>query len=57
MVSGKIFRGNSNNIGQSHWFETESYSLDYSLVTPEHPDGKEVPLPVPIGDKVSLKNM
>tara|TARA_A100001011_G_scaffold298465_1_gene311402 strand:- start:2483 stop:3805 length:1323 start_codon:yes stop_codon:yes gene_type:complete len=34
--SGKIFRGNSNSLGQSHWFETESFSLDYSLVTPEH---------------------
>ena len=33
---GKIYRGNSNSIGQNHWFETESFSLDYSLVTPEH---------------------
>ena len=35
-ANGRIFRGNANNLGQKHWFETESFSLDYSLVTPEH---------------------
>ena len=35
-ASGKVFRGNSNNLGQRHWFETDSFCLDYSLVTPEH---------------------
>ena len=35
-ANGRMFRGNANNLGQKHWFETESYSLDYSLVTPEH---------------------
>jgi predicted Zn-dependent protease len=35
-ANGKMFRGNANNLGQKHWFETESFSLDYSLVTPEH---------------------
>ncbi len=35
-ANGRMFRGNANNLGQNHWFETESFSLDYSLVTPEH---------------------
>lgn len=35
-ANGRMFRGNANSLGQKHWFETESYSLDYSLVTPEH---------------------
>ena len=35
-ANGRMFRGNANNLGQKHWFETESFSLDYSLVTPEH---------------------
>ena len=35
-ANGKMFRGNANNLGQKHWFETDSFSLDYSLVTPEH---------------------
>ena len=32
-VNGKMFRGNANSLGQKHWFETESFCLDYSLVT------------------------
>ncbi|MBT4828198.1 MAG: TldD/PmbA family protein, partial [Candidatus Marinimicrobia bacterium] len=35
-ANGRMFRGNANNLGQKHWFETESFSLDYSLVTSEH---------------------
>jgi predicted Zn-dependent protease len=35
-ANGKMFRGNANNLGQKHWFETDSFSLDYSMVTPEH---------------------
>ncbi|MBT3217118.1 MAG: TldD/PmbA family protein [Candidatus Marinimicrobia bacterium] len=35
-ASGKIYRGNANSLGQFHWFETDSFSLDYSLVTPNH---------------------
>lgn len=34
-ASGKIFRGNANSAGQKHWFSTETFSLDYSLITPE----------------------
>jgi predicted Zn-dependent protease len=34
-ASGEIFRGNSNSLGQFHWFSTESFSLDYSLITPD----------------------
>ena len=33
-ASGKIFSGNANSLGLEHWFETETYSLDYSLITP-----------------------
>ncbi len=36
LANGKIYRGSANNLGQKHWFETESFCLDYSLVTPEH---------------------
>ena len=35
-VNGKMYRGNANNLGQKHWFETESHCLDYSLVTSTH---------------------
>lgn len=35
-ASGRIFRGSANSLGLSHWFETDSFSLDYSLVTPQH---------------------
>ena len=35
-VNGKIYRGNANNLGQKHWFEAESYCMDYSLVTSSH---------------------
>jgi len=31
--SGKIFSGNANSLGLEHWFETETFSLDYSLIT------------------------
>lgn len=34
-ASGKIFIGNANSAGQKHWFSTETYSLDYSLITPD----------------------
>jgi len=35
-ASGKIYYGAANSLGQKHWFETDTYSLDYSLVTPQH---------------------
>ncbi len=34
--SGKIFSGSSNSAGQNHWFETDTYSLDFSLVNKDH---------------------
>ena len=34
-ASGKIYRGNANSLGQKHWFSTETFSLDYSLITPD----------------------
>jgi len=36
LANGKMFRGNANSKGQNHWFETDTYSLDYSLVTSNH---------------------
>ena len=36
LSNGKMYRGNSNSLGQEHWFETESFSLDYSLVATNH---------------------
>ena len=32
-AGGLIFRGNSNSAGQHHWFATETFTLDYSLIT------------------------
>jgi len=32
-ASGRIFSGNANSLGLEHWFETETFSLDYSLIT------------------------
>lgn len=32
-ASGTIFRGCSNSLGLNHWFETDTFSLDFSLVT------------------------
>ena len=36
LSNGKMFRGNTNSLGQEHWFETESFCLDYSLVSKNH---------------------
>ena len=30
---GTILRGNSNSLGQNHWFETTNFNFDYSLYT------------------------
>ena len=32
-ASGRIFSGNANSKGQKHWFATDTFSLDYSLIT------------------------
>jgi len=32
-ASGFIFSGNANSLGQKHWFSTETFSLDCSLIT------------------------
>jgi predicted Zn-dependent protease len=32
-ASGLIYTGVANSLGQTHWFETETFSLDYSLIT------------------------
>ncbi len=34
-ASGRIYRGNANSAGNRHWFATDSFSLDYSLVNTE----------------------
>ena len=34
-ASGPLYRGSANSAGQRHWFSTETYSLDYSLITPD----------------------
>ena len=33
-ASGRIFTGNANSAGQKHWFANDTFSLDYSLITP-----------------------
>lgn len=35
-ASGTVARGTANSAGQKHWFETGTFSLDCSFVTPEH---------------------
>lgn len=32
-ASGSVYTGVANSLGQQHWFETETFSLDYSLIT------------------------
>ena len=32
-ASGFIFSGNANTLGQKHWFSTDTFSLDCSLIT------------------------
>ena len=32
-ASGNIFIGNANSAGQKHWFSTDTFSFDYSLIT------------------------
>ncbi|WP_143780331.1 TldD/PmbA family protein [Leptolyngbya sp. 'hensonii'] len=34
-AAGTLMRGYADSAGQKHWFSTDSYSLDYSLFTPE----------------------
>ena len=34
-ASGQIITGNANSAGQKHWFSTDTFSLDYSLITPD----------------------
>jgi predicted Zn-dependent protease len=33
-ASGTLIRANANSAGQKHWFATESFFLDYSLIAP-----------------------
>jgi len=35
-ASGNIVRANYNSLGQQHWFATESFLLDYSLINKEN---------------------
>ncbi len=34
-ASGRIYRANANSAGSRHWFASDSFSLDYSLVNPD----------------------
>ncbi|MDJ0728398.1 MAG: TldD/PmbA family protein [Crocosphaera sp.] len=34
-TAGSVIRGNANSTGQFHWFATENFIVDYSLITPE----------------------
>ncbi|MEL4894621.1 TldD/PmbA family protein [Crocosphaera sp. Alani8] len=33
-TAGSVIRGNANSKGQFHWFATENFIVDYSLITP-----------------------
>jgi predicted Zn-dependent protease len=34
-ASGTVIRASATSAGQKHWFESDSFSMDYSLYTPE----------------------
>jgi predicted Zn-dependent protease len=34
-AAGQIMRGYADSAGQKHWFQTDSFSLDYSVFTPD----------------------
>ncbi|MBD1843304.1 TldD/PmbA family protein [Cyanobacteria bacterium FACHB-63] len=34
-AAGSVIRAYADSVGQTHWFATDSYSLDYSLFTPD----------------------
>lgn len=43
LASGPMVRANANHLGQSHWFSTRSFFLDYSLFTKnDHQENKAV---------------
>jgi len=33
-ASGRVYQGSANSAGGYHWFASDSFSLDYSLITP-----------------------
>jgi predicted Zn-dependent protease len=35
LASGVIYRGNANSAGSQHWFSSDSFSFDYSLINPQ----------------------
>lgn len=34
LTAGTVMRGNMNSLGQSHWYESETFCLDFSFYTP-----------------------
>jgi predicted Zn-dependent protease len=34
-AAGRIYRAHANSAGSRHWFETDSYTMDYSLLNPQ----------------------
>ncbi len=40
-AAGPILRANANSAGQRHWFATETFFLDYSMITPAEKAVKE----------------
>jgi predicted Zn-dependent protease len=40
-AAGTVFRANANSAGQKHWFSTETFTLDYSLIAPDDKAVKE----------------
>lgn len=40
-AAGLLIRGYADSVGQQHWFATDTFSLDYSLFTPEGQAVKE----------------
>lgn len=41
-ASGEVIRANMNSAGAKHWFATESFFLDYSVITPSEKAVKQI---------------
>ena len=41
-AAGTVIRAHANSAGQQHWFATETFCLDYSLITPSEKAVKEI---------------
>lgn len=41
-AAGPVMRGNRNSAGQKHWFSSENFSLDYTMLAPDEKSVKRI---------------